>query len=61
MRGRIALRVVTTRLQATDRGPRGHPTIIQRILGAIDTRLVAAIDTHQGTGAIQIAIAGGTG
>jgi hypothetical protein len=61
MRGRIAFRVKTVRFQASDRSPGGHPTIIKSILGAMDTRSVASIDTFLGTGTIQIAIAGGKG
>jgi hypothetical protein len=61
MRGRFAFRVKTARLQATDCGLSGHLMIIKSLLGAIDTRSVASIDTHQGTSTIQIAIAGGTG
>jgi hypothetical protein len=61
MRGRFAFRVMTARLQATDRGPSGHLKIIKSLLGAIDTRSAASIDTSLGTGTIQIAIASGTG
>ena len=61
MRGRFAYRVKPTRLQATDRGPYGHLTIIKGNLGVIDTRSVASNDTHLGTSTIQIAIAAGTG
>ena len=61
MRGRFAFRVKPTRLQATDRGPYGHLTIIKGIPSVIDTRSVASIDTYRGTSTIQIAIAGGTG
>ena len=61
MRGRFAFRVKATRLQATDHGPNGHLTIIHGILGVIDTRTAASIDSYLGTGTIQIAIAGGTG
>jgi hypothetical protein len=61
MRRRFAFRVKMTRLQATDRGPYGHLTLIKGIFGVIDTKSVASIDTYLGTGTIQIAIAGGTG
>lgn len=61
MRGYFALRVKPTRVQGTDHAPYGHLTIIKGILGLIDTRSVAVIDTDQGTRTIQIAIACGTG
>jgi hypothetical protein len=61
MRGRFAFRVKKARLQATDRGPDGHLTIIRNHLGAIGTRTAASIDAYLGTGIIQIAIAGSTG
>lgn len=61
MRGRFALRIKTARLQASVRGTGGHLTIIKSLVGAIDTRSVASVDTCQGTSTIQIAIANGTG
>jgi hypothetical protein len=61
MRGRFALRVKTARLQPVTYGPGGEITTIERILGAIDTRLVASLGTCQDTSTIQIAIAGDKG
>lgn len=61
MRGRFTFRIKPRRLQATDHGPYGQLAIIKGILGVIDTRSDATIDTYLGIGTIQIAIAGGTG
>ncbi|WP_167094362.1 hypothetical protein [Massilia frigida] len=48
-------------MHATDRGADGHFTVMKGILGVIANRSLAAIDTYLDSGAIQIAIAGGTG
>ena len=60
MRGRFAFCFRIARWQETDHGQYDHLTLIEGILGVIDTKSAASIDLYLDTGTIQIAIAGGT-